>query len=123
MSSPKPPGRPHDEEEKVQAHGLREAVHARDLVPAVLLGSMQAEGVAQAAAEEEAGGEVKISSQSEVGAAVHPYWCDSCGGSAPFTIPGCPVEHATDCERHGEDPMTVWKAAVDYCLKTGRGIP
>lgn len=55
--------------------------------------------------------------------ALHPYWCDSCGEKSPFTIPGSPVEHEADCERHGEDPVAVYRAAVEYCRKTGKGIP
>lgn len=54
--------------------------------------------------------------------ALHPYWRDSCGGKAGFTIPGCPIDHTASCERHGEHAMAVYKAAVEYCQKTGKGI-
>lgn len=52
----------------------------------------------------------------------HPYWCDDCGGKAPFTIPGCPIEHSSDCPRHGEDAMEVYKAAVESVRRTGKAI-
>lgn len=53
----------------------------------------------------------------------HPYWCDDCGGRAPLTIPGCPIDHLSDCPRFGEDPMVVYKAAVTYVKATGEVIP
>jgi hypothetical protein len=53
----------------------------------------------------------------------HPYFCDECGGRAPFKIAGCPVEHALSCPRHGEDPMAVFERAKAYCRETGKAIP
>lgn len=53
---------------------------------------------------------------------VHPFWCDDCGGKAGFTIPGCPVDHAPDCPRFGEDPMQVYVTAVKFCRETGEVI-
>lgn len=55
--------------------------------------------------------------------ALHPYWCDHCGGKAAFTIPGCPIDHTRSCERHGEDATVVYRAAVEYVRRTGKGIP
>ena len=53
---------------------------------------------------------------------VHPYWCDECHGKAAFTIPGCDIDHTEECSRAGEDAMAVYRAAVDYCTKTGESI-
>jgi hypothetical protein len=52
----------------------------------------------------------------------HPYFCDDCGGRAPFTIPGCPIAHARLCPRHAEDPMAVYERAKAYCQRTGKAI-
>ncbi len=58
----------------------------------------------------------------ELTAPPHPYWCDDCGQKAPFTIPGCPIEHSRDCERYNEKPMSVYEKAVNYCRTTGKPI-
>lgn len=55
-------------------------------------------------------------------AALHPYWCDDCGGKSPFAIPGSPIDHSPDCSRHGEDAMEVYKQAVEYVKATGKAI-
>jgi hypothetical protein len=52
----------------------------------------------------------------------HPYWCDDCDGKAAFTIRGCPIEHESDCPRHGEDAEAVYQAAVAYVKATGKAI-
>lgn len=54
---------------------------------------------------------------------VHPFWCDDCGAKAPFTINGCGIPHPVDCSRHGEDAISVFQAAVEWCKATGRSIP
>ncbi len=54
---------------------------------------------------------------------VHPFWCDTCGMNAPFTIPECPINHEPDCPRHGEDARTVYLKAVEWCKRTGGTIP
>lgn len=53
----------------------------------------------------------------------HPYWCDECGGKAPFALRECPIEHKEDCPRFGEDANAVWLAAYEYVRDTGRSIP
>lgn len=53
----------------------------------------------------------------------HPYWCDECGHKAPFTIPGCPIEHSKECPREGEDAMRVYNEAKQYVQATGEPIP
>lgn len=52
----------------------------------------------------------------------HPYWCDDCGRKAPFTIPGCPIDHEKDCPRFGEDAMQIYREAVDHVRVTGEAI-
>jgi hypothetical protein len=52
----------------------------------------------------------------------HPYWCDDCGGKAPFTIPGCEIDHDKGCPRENEDAMAVFRAAAEYCKTTGKAI-
>lgn len=32
----------------------------------------------------------------------HPFWCDECGGKAPFRIKGCTIDHRPDCQFYGE---------------------
>lgn len=53
----------------------------------------------------------------------HPYWCDDCGGKAPFRIRACEIEHAKGCPRFGEDADAVFWAAFDYVRATGKAIP
>jgi hypothetical protein len=53
---------------------------------------------------------------------LHPYWCDDCGNKSAFTIPGCEIDHDANCPRTNEDAMEVYRKAVDYCQRTGKGI-
>lgn len=53
----------------------------------------------------------------------HPFWCDDCGAKAGFCIQGCPIDHAEDCRRAGEDLMAVYDAAAEWCRATGGLIP
>lgn len=32
----------------------------------------------------------------------HPFWCDECGGKAPFTIKGSRIDHDRSCPLYGE---------------------
>lgn len=57
----------------------------------------------------------------------HPFWCDECGGKAPFTIKGSPIRHHRDCPHHGEtytDAERLYEEAKAWCLRNpGRSIP
>jgi hypothetical protein len=53
----------------------------------------------------------------------HPFWCDDCGGKAPFTIKGFEIDHDPECPRHGEDAEAVFDAAWEFVRVTGKAIP
>ena len=53
----------------------------------------------------------------------HPYWCDECGGKAPFKILSCEIDHVYGCSRFGEDSRKIWLAAYEYVRDTGKSIP
>ena len=53
----------------------------------------------------------------------HPFWCEHCGAHAAFRIGGCPIPHAPDCVRAGEDAQEVYAQAVAYVVRTGEAIP
>lgn len=61
-------------------------------------------------------------SVNELKAPPHPFWCDDCGANSPFKIKGCPIEHTSDCPRHGEDAEAAYNNAVEYCRTTGKKI-